>query len=1078
MELTSQQIKNIASSPKKYDLGEIIYLQNNVKQVRASNGIFRNEIIVKAIVEDLNDEHKVEVNLDDLRIWRYSCNCSDSETYRGACSHVIATLLYYRKNAQKRLTNVTRRTMSDVSITKMMDTYSKQDGPQFENISQLEEISLVPQMNIEHNGDLSLSFKIGGHRKYIIRNIDEMCENFISQNTAEYGKYLNLKHSINNFDKKSQRLIKCILDFYYYTKTSMLNHNYNRYNPDIKALEITLPMIDEFFDIYNGDTLSLNSAGYTKDYYTKISLNENIPQLALNISENNDGELLVNGFEFNKYTMKEGRRFIYLIGLGQMHRLSKETGNAIMPLIDGFKHKYSPLVLAKRDMGLFYANVINQVKPYINIEAEKELLEQYKPIPVEAELYLDMLSYDTISAELIMCYDDYKRNAFIRHDNTNIIPDTKRENRIISSLSQYFPNRGSSQILTLSGEDNIYNFLREAIPNLSGLMEMFMSSSFKNLTLPQKMSLSIGVSLENDWLDLSIDSNEFPLEELQKALQAYKHNKKYFRLKSGAFVDMDISGFEEMAQIADAMNLSTNELKSGSARIEKFRSLQLDSIIKNNAVMVTKRNGAFRKLIKDIGDVRDGEYTIPHQLDTILRSYQKDGFQWLKTMEHYGFCGILADDMGLGKTLQIISLMLYKKNNNQDCLTLVVCPSSLVLNWIFEIDKFALSINALAIIGNAKQRSKLIESANDFDIIITSYDLLKRDIKLYQEIVFDYHIIDEAQYIKNPRTQNAQAVKVIKSKQRFALTGTPVENRLSELWSIFDFLMPGYMYSYKKFRETLEMPIVKESSEKAISLINQMTAPFLLRRLKKDVLKELPDKIESIIEVDMDEEQNKLYAANAMLAKKQLKEQSYENVGSQKIFILSLLTRLRQICCHPKLYYDNFDASSAKLTACLELIDNIIDSGHKILLFSQFTSMMAIIRQELDSKGIKHYNLQGSTPKEERMRLCEAFNEDDTPVFLISLRAGGTGLNLTGADVVIHYDPWWNESVQRQATDRAHRIGQKNAVQVYKLITRNSIEEKILKLQEAKATLADYVIHADKNVLVNMSFDELYELFD
>jgi SNF2 family DNA or RNA helicase len=380
------------------------------------------------------------------------------------------------------------------------------------------------------------------------------------------------------------------------------------------------------------------------------------------------------------------------------------------------------------------------------------------------------------------------------------------------------------------------------------------------------------------------------------------------------------------------------------------------------------------------------------------------------------------------------------------------------------------------ITGDQQERQKRIEEYADYDVSVTSYDLLRRDISYYEGKKFTYEIIDEAQYIKNHTTAAAKAVKVIDSRMRIALTGTPIENRLSELWSIFDFLMPGFLYSYEVFKRDVETRIVKYDDKDAMSRLQRMVAPFIMRRLKSDVLKDLPDKLEEVRYVKFDKIQQTAYDAQVVHMQEMLTKQDDEDFNKNKMKVLAELTRLRQICCDPGLCFDNYDGGSAKLDSCIELVQSAMDGGHKMLLFSQFTSMLDIIRTRLDEQGISYYVITGETSKEKRLQLVKAFNGDDVPVFLISLKAGGVGLNLTGADVVIHYDPWWNVAAQNQATDRAHRIGQTKKVTVYKLIARHSVEEKILKLQETKRDLAEQVMNGGLGQLGSMSRDELLEL--
>ena len=423
----------------------------------------------------------------------------------------------------------------------------------------------------------------------------------------------------------------------------------------------------------------------------------------------------------------------------------------------------------------------------------------------------------------------------------------------------------------------------------------------------------------------------------------------------------------------------------------------------------------------------------------------------------------------------------YKNKENKKT-SIVVCPSSLTLNWLSEAKKFVPDLNVAVIKGNAVERQKLISEIERFDLIITSYDLLKRDIKTYREknYNFKYIIADEAQYMKNSTTQNAKAIKELNGETRFALTGTPIENSLSELWSIFDFVMPGYLFTYHKFKELYETPIVKENEEKAMKKLKMLIAPFILRRNKKDVLTELPEKTITVLNNQMTEEQEKIYLSYLMQAKEEVaNEISINGFEKSQFKILATLTRLRQICCHPSLFIKDYKDESSKLKQCMEVLIDAIEAGHKILLFSGYTSMFEIIEKELQNKNIKYFKLTGSTKVDERIRLVDEFNSNpDIKVFLISLKAGGTGLNLTGADMVIHYDPWWNQSAENQATDRAYRIGQKNNVQVYKLITSNSIEEKIYELQNKKAALIDSMLDTKTSFINKLSKEEIMQLFE
>ncbi|MBR5004700.1 MAG: DEAD/DEAH box helicase, partial [Erysipelotrichaceae bacterium] len=433
----------------------------------------------------------------------------------------------------------------------------------------------------------------------------------------------------------------------------------------------------------------------------------------------------------------------------------------------------------------------------------------------------------------------------------------------------------------------------------------------------------------------------------------------------------------------------------------------------------------------------------------------------------------LADDMGLGKTLQVIALLdAQKKKPN-----LVVCPSSLILNWQDEIEKFAPHLNVVCIYGSAAARSYLMTQIHESDIAVTSYDYLRRDIESLEKIQFDTVILDEAQYIKNQKTKNALSVKRLKSHHRFALTGTPIENSLAELWSIFDFLMPDYLYNYHYFQTHYEKGIVRENDAEKSHKLKQLIEPFVLRRTKKEVLTELPDKIEKTLTLDFNEEEKRLYIANLSQVNQKLSNLlKMEQVD--KIQILAMLTRLRQICAEPRILYENVTGLSSKLEGCLELLETLRDSGKKTLLFSSFTSVLDLIEEECKRRHFSVIKLTGSTTKEDRRAYVQRFQSGDADVFLISLKAGGTGLNLTAAEAVIHYDPWWNVSAENQATDRAYRIGQNNNVQVFKLIMKDSVEERMTELQKKKKELSDLFVENNEGSLSKMTTEDLMKLFE
>ncbi len=507
--------------------------------------------------------------------------------------------------------------------------------------------------------------------------------------------------------------------------------------------------------------------------------------------------------------------------------------------------------------------------------------------------------------------------------------------------------------------------------------------------------------------------------------------------------------------------------------------MYLDKFLDDRNLDFIKKNTRFKRLVMDIKEPDDIEYPLPKGLNADLRDYQKFGFKWIKTLANYGFGGILADEMGLGKTIQMIAFLLSEKEEKGKATNLIIVPTSLVYNWEDEIKRFAPGLTTTIISGSKAHRTELIKTCSQYDVVITSYPLIRNDVDDYKNIDFRYLVLDEAQHIKNRASLNAKSVKRIKAKNFFALTGTPMENSLSELWSIFDFLMPGYLLTSRKFTDKFERPIVRDNDSKALKELNNHIKPFILRRLKKEVLRELPDKIEQKILVDMTEEQKKLYLAYLQAIKGDLGEEINEKgYNKSHMKILAGLTRLRQLSCDPSVFLEDYKGGSGKLDSLDEIVDEAISGGHRILIFSQFTSMLSEIKERLGKQDIDIMYLDGKTPMKDRGNLVKDFNKGKGDIFLISLKAGGTGLNLTSADMVIHFDPWWNPAVEDQATDRAHRIGQENKVQVIKLITKGTIEEKIFKLQEKKKEMIDKVIREGETLISKLSEEEMMSLFD
>lgn len=717
--------------------------------------------------------------------------------------------------------------------------------------------------------------------------------------------------------------------------------------------------------------------------------------------------------------------------------------------------------------------------PQLNIPSSGEA----SPLKIKACLDTE---YSYVTLKIVWQYPDVTIDAVSRSIQgyiATIKRDRNAESTFKNLIGKYHFEFYTQNLLYLHKSSDIFQFITKGMDELKNFCDLSFSPAFEQLTKTSLPNPQLNITLEQNHLYLDFGQDNLSPSELEGLLQAYSNGDSHYRLASGKFLSLTHHSSEELENLKLFVHvLSTlfpNEKGTLGSQIvlPAYHALHLNQTFSNYTSFSITKNKAFRKLIDDVTHANHTNYAIPDTLYATLRNYQITGFKWLKSLSSYGLGGILADDMGLGKTIQTITLLLSESNTSQHP-SLIVCPTSLVLNWAHELTTFAPSLRVLVISGNASKRLSLLSQVEGYDIILTSYDLLARDILDYQDLEFHYCIADEAHYIKSRRTLKSKALKSIRSHIRFALSGTPIENSLTELWSIFDFIMPGYLFTAYKFSTDFDYPITKLNSQSQATLLQNMIAPFILRRLKSDVLQELPPKTETVCYIPMTAEQETIYQTYTATTLDTFNtEIATLGFNRSHIKILSLITRLRQVCCHPQLCIPQYTGDSGKLGACLELVTTSIEAGHKVLIFSQFTSMLDILEAELSHLNISHYTLRGSTPSHKRLELVDQFNTGNVPVFLISLKAGGVGLNLTSADIVIHYDPWWNVSAQNQATDRAHRIGQVNPVQVYKLITQNSIEEKIELLQQQKLNLTEQVLQTGETFISQLSQEEIMNLF-
>ncbi len=944
----------------------------------------------------------------------------------------------------------------------------------------------------KYTNNLRIEFKIGNERMYKLKNLTEFYDRMKTHEKYKYGSKLEFIHKKENFEEQDQQLLEFILKQAEVIElvNSDANANYRYYGKAISDNCILLNNsgLDELFEI-----LKNKEVIFQKEYKDeKIKFVDQQPDLHFVLQQKgkNEYQIMLNDSidVLREVEILSGKEYQYILLKNEFYRCTKKYENSTLKLLQKFKENFiTELVFGKEQLPEMFSVILPKLKENLEFkDINLDEIQEYRPKKLNVKMFLDFDNNGYILADARFCYGEEEFNPLQQKIHLKYPRDVIAENKAINMLKKTgFMYYAPKECFILPDDQKIYEFLSKDINEYMQNFDVMATDNFRAREIKQPQIGSLGVKVENDLLSIDLEKLNIDVDDLEEVLKKYNLKKKYYKLKNGSFINLEENpDIEFLDRMITGLGISYKDIKNGNIKLPINRSLYLNQLLKTIPNTQISKNNEYRKIINGL-DKQNGEddIKIPENLKGVLRYYQKTGYKWLKTLDNYKFGGILADDMGLGKTVQMLSIIAgYIEENENHKASIVICPSSLTLNWQNEAQKFTNKLRTLVIRGNAFERKKQIEQADKYDLLITSYDLLKRDVEVYKEnkYNFKFAIADEAQYLKNSNTQNAKAVKEIVADTRYALTGTPIENSLAELWSIFDYIMPGYLFGYKKFKSDYETPIVRDNDQRTMNKLKMLIEPFILRRTKKQVLTELPEKTITVLNNQMKEEQEKIYTAYLAQAKQEIAETiNLRGFEKSHIQVLAALTRLRQICCHPSLFIKDYKDGSSKLEQCIEIIKDATDSGHKILLFSGYTSMFELIEQELKEKDIKYFKLTGSTKVDERIRMVDEFNENkDIKVFLISLKAGGTGLNLTGADMVIHYDPWWNASAENQATDRAYRIGQKKNVQVYKLITKNSIEEKIYELQKKKSELIDNVLDTKRTFISKLSKEEIMKLFE
>jgi len=1103
--VTKGMILSLSSNQDVYERGERYYRGGKLLSydVVEDSG---DETTVRATIEGNYKNYEVTLKLAVKgALTSYVCSCESHSIWRGACKHVVAALFAHEEGHARMFSAGKMRQHAHALANRLEEII-------FDGIDETMTVpirasgttlvKLVPTVHCTNRG-IYLTFSVGRGRLYVVKSISGFVNSCKTGEKITYGQGLTFVHNPDMFDEISQKLLGFIIreDDMYSEISKRLSRQFQLTHPSLtvsRELHLTQRNIDEFFDMFAGQTLECESS-----FGDSIKLIDAIPSFTLNIRHLAAGTV-IQAEPFDHRVIR-GRSHYYILTGGGLYRLTRADGRVFSALLKALEDTPNrEILMTGNDQQKFLSVIFPQLRR-MGIVAS---IDGDAPIgdvsPLTTKMYFDSDKKDVVG-RVELYYGDVMFDTFddvdVAHStiNRDIVAEYAIRRQLMS-LGFYEDKKLGAYRLT--GDDFVHSFLRNAndsgvsgIESLRKIADVFVSEDLQKKTI-RAGAPQIGLRLSGNLLKVSIEDSGYEIAELLEALEAYRTRKKFYRLKDGRFLSLDDESISAAAGFLDALDVTRKEVRGKSLTIPAYRALYVDELTRSEALANThtlKRDQDFEALLAHFNDKDSLNFKVPRGLSSVLREYQKAGFHWLKTLAHYGFGGILADDMGLGKTLQIISVLasgretltLSASEHKNNKPSIVVCPTSLLYNWENEIFRFAPKLKTQVVSSMPEKRRELLKTP-DIDVFITTYDMLKRDIEHYEQFDFAYIIADEAQNIKNPGTQAAKSLKQLNGKVRFALTGTPIENTLTELWSIFDFIMPGYLYSAHRFGAIYETPIVKFGDADVAAKLRQQIAPFVLRRVKESVLKELPEKTETILPAELSPDQKKIYQATLLETIGAFDDIIAQNAfADNRMRILAQLTRLRQICCHPALFLENYDGGSGKLSLAIETIQLALESGHRVLLFSQFTSMLGLIKETLDNSEIitpngekaEYFYLDGAVKSKDRMEMTERFNLGERELFLISLKAGGAGLNLTGADVVIHYDPWWNPSVMDQASDRAHRYGQKKSVQVFNLVAKDTIEEKIMNLQDKKRGLIDSVITEGGSFINLLSEEEVRKLF-
>ena len=1035
---------------EEYTAGLALYRAGGVHALEEEGGMLR-------YVVDDNPRRVVRVAAGAKLSGR--CSCDFFGNVHKPCRHLAAAMM--QAMASGAIEEVRRRKARE-NAGRLLDTIAgalPMETP----------LEMEVTLQLIGNQPARVALRVGQERMYVVKSMAQFLHALSHKETMAFGKGFVLEPEWMGFTGVNEKIIRVLQDAAYICQ---LEGKLVQTGLEAKWLPVDSRYMNRLMQLLMAKPF-------------KISFGEEVvhvpcvfdAQAELLFGVTQSGRELEVRAQMPKSMRPLDSECRYVFCEGDVLRLPEEQRNIVRVMLEAGRDGQA----AFRFDADQSARVISQLLPMLEragkVTIDGALAERIVRKPLFVKAYFDRAER-TVLTKLAFCYGDTEIDPFApviakggEDERVLMLRDAAGERAALDLLAKAGFRMQQGRVV-LSGQEPIYRFLTEGIYEMQKIAEVYCSDEFRRLT-PRKPHFTGMLRMQEGALQLELSENGEPAQEVLAILQALRDNKKYFRLKDGSFLDLtDMAEWRELADAAAGAHEEEEdegETGRGLLEIQSFRAAYMMSLLESGKLPVDA-DDSVQTFVRNMDE--DGE-PCPEPLGSMLRPYQLRGFMWMQALDRLNMGGILADDMGLGKTLQVISLLLWAKRRGDDHRpAIVVAPTSLVYNWMAEIKRFAPELRVVASEGGQNARAQTIARLAgeecDIDVYLTSYPLIRRDIGQLQNVDFRFAILDEAQYIKNAMSVGASSVKQLKAKTRIALTGTPMENHPGELWSIFDFVLPGYLLSFAQFMHRFG---TGEESD----VLRRRIRPFLLRRLKGDVLRELPEKNEIQMLAEMTEEQKRVYQASLLRLRPQVDTLL---AGKNRIEVLAAITELRQICGHPSLVLPSYAASSGKLDLLLDILPGSLEAGHRALIFSQFTRMLKILQRRLEAEGIECMYLDGETPPKRRIEMVDQFNGGKAQVFLISLKAGGSGLNLVGADTVIHFDPWWNPAAEDQATDRAHRIGQKNTVNVIRLITRGTIEEQVVRLGARKRELFDQMITAGEAMPTSLTQEDIRALFE